>query len=164
MELLSYTRKPKEDMIYGCRMAYSMHLAYRGKDGKFHPFHHNEGILYARALQNPQDGTLDARCLKKPWIFELHEGGYGILAIRTGGEGQPDADSQGCVLFPGRSLRYVVPVTLRDKLTGSAGRMRRASGRKGWAFCMGLRRKTFTPWCRMAHGTVGSRRRRRLCS
>ena len=99
MELLSYTRKPKEDMIYGCRMAYSMHLAYRGKDGKFHPFHHNEGILYARALQNPQDGTLDARCLKKPWIFELHEGGYGILAVRTGGEGQLDADSQGCVLF-----------------------------------------------------------------
>ena len=105
MELLSYTRQPKEDIIYGSRMAYSMHLAYRGEDGKFRPFHHNEGILYARALQNPEDGTLDARCLKKPWIFELSEeskescGGYGILAVRTGGAGEPDASSQGCVLF-----------------------------------------------------------------
>ncbi len=122
MELLSYTRQPKEDIIYGGRMAYSMHLAYRGEDGKFRPFHHNEGLLYARALQNPEDGTLDARCLKKPWLFELSRenpegsgqqsagngsacrdgescGGYGILAVRTGGEGETDASSQGCVLF-----------------------------------------------------------------
>lgn len=123
MDLLSYTRKPKEDIIYGSKMAYSMHLAYRGADGKFHPFHHNEGLLYAKALQNPEDGTLDARSLKKPWVFELCEkgrissarknsdngavcdsteicrGGYGIMAVRTGAEGEPDEDSQGCILF-----------------------------------------------------------------
>ena len=33
MELLSYTRMPEEDIIYGNRMAYSMHLAYRESDG-----------------------------------------------------------------------------------------------------------------------------------
>lgn len=99
MEILSYTRQPKEDIIYGKRMAYSMHLAWRGEDGKFRPFHHNEGILYAKALQNPEDGTLDARCLKNPWLFALKEGGYGVLAVRTGAEGEVDPASQGCVLF-----------------------------------------------------------------
>ena len=123
MELLSYTRMPEEDIIYGNRMAYSMHLAYRESDGKFHPFHHNEGILYAKALQNPYDGTLDARSLQKPWIFRLgrddrkndsqnvvknnngcrdaqqDHNGYGILAIRTDANGLPDPESQGCVLF-----------------------------------------------------------------
>lgn len=99
MELLSYTREPKEDIIYGVRMAYSMHLAYRGEDGKFHPFHHNEGILYAKAVQDPEDGTLEARTMKKPWLFALKNGGYGILAIRTGAEGEADDSSQGCVLF-----------------------------------------------------------------
>lgn len=73
MNLLSYTRKPKEDIIYGSNMAYSIHLAYQGVDGKFRPFHHNEELLYAKALQNPEDGTLDAKCLKKPWVFELCE-------------------------------------------------------------------------------------------
>lgn len=99
MEILSYTRQPKEDIIYGKRMAYSMHLAWRGEDGKFRPFHHNEGILYAKALQNPEDGTLDARCLRNPWLFALKEGGYGVLAVRTGAEGEVDPASQGCVLF-----------------------------------------------------------------
>ncbi len=99
MEILSYTRQPKEDIIYGKRMAYSMHLAYRGEDGKFHPYHHNEGILYARALQNPEDGTLDARSLKRPWIFGMKEGGYGVLAVRTGAEGEADLAGDGCVLF-----------------------------------------------------------------
>lgn len=99
MEILSYTRQPKEDIIYGKRMAYSMHLAWRGEDGKFRPFHHNEGILYAKALQNPEDGTLDARCLRNPWLFALKEGGYGVLAVRTGAEGETDPASQGCVFF-----------------------------------------------------------------
>lgn len=99
MEILCYTRQPKEDMIYGNRMAYSMHLAYRDQDGKFHPFHHNEGILYAKAVENASNGVLNARSMKKPWIFALAEGGYGVVAVRTGAEGEKDPDSEGCILF-----------------------------------------------------------------
>jgi len=99
MEILCYTRQPKEDIIYGNHMANSMHLAYRGEDGRFRPFHHNEGILYAKAVEDAQSGVLDARCLKKPWLFEMKDGGYGVAAIRTGAEGEKAADSEGCILF-----------------------------------------------------------------
>ncbi len=98
MEILCYTRRPGEDIIYGNHMANSMHLAYRGKDGLFRPFHHNEGILYARAVQDDASGVLDARGIKRPWLFEM-KAGYGVAAIRTGAEGDKDPDSEGCILL-----------------------------------------------------------------
>ena len=55
MEILCYTREPKEDIIYANRLAYSMHLAWKDKNGKFVPFHHNEGILYAKAVSREAD-------------------------------------------------------------------------------------------------------------
>lgn len=99
MEVLCYTRHPKEDMIYADKMAYSMHLAYRGKDGKFYAFHHNEGLLYAKAVENTVSGVLDARSLKNPWIFALDNGGYGVVAVRTMADGKKDVESEGCILF-----------------------------------------------------------------
>ncbi len=99
MEILCYTRQAKEDIIYGNHMANSMHLAYREEDGRFRPFHHNEGILYAKAVEDTLSGVLDARCLKKPWIFEMKDGSYGVVSIRTGAEGEKSADSEGCILF-----------------------------------------------------------------
>lgn len=80
-------------------MAYSMHLAIRDTKGQFMPLHHNEGILYAKAVQNPQDGTLSARSMKAPWLFALEGGGFGVAAVRTGADGEPDAESEGCILF-----------------------------------------------------------------
>ena len=99
MEILCYTRKPEEDAVYGCHMAYSMHLAYRGEDGTFRPFHHNEGILYAKAVEDESNGVLDARGMLNPWIFALEQGDYGVMAIRTKAGGEEDPDSRGCVLF-----------------------------------------------------------------
>lgn len=99
MEILCYTRAPQEDIIYAGRLAYSMHLAYRGEDGSFRPFHHNEGILYAKAVQDEKSGVLDARSLKKPWLFTYADGSYGAAAIRTGADGEKDVDSEGCVLL-----------------------------------------------------------------
>lgn len=105
MEILCYTRQPKEDIIYGNHMANSMHLAYRGDDGRFLPFHHNEGILYARAVEDAKSGVLDARTLKKPWLFDMKDGGYGVAAIRTGADNERVADSEGCILlFTSRDL------------------------------------------------------------
>lgn len=113
MEILCYTRQPKEDMIYGNRMAYSMHLAIRDTEKQFMPLHHNEGILYAKAVQNPQDGTLSAKSMKAPWLFALEEGGFGVVAVRTGADGERDAESEGCILFfTGRDLVHYEEIGL----------------------------------------------------
>ena len=97
MELVCYTREPLEDIIYAARLAYSMHLAYRDGE-KIVPFHHNEGLLYAKAISNPETGVLTAKSLKHPWIFEKEDGKYGIVAVRTEANGEDEADSEGCVL------------------------------------------------------------------
>lgn len=104
MEILSYTRTAKEDPIYAERLARSMHLAWRGQDGSFHPFHHNEGILYAKA-RHAADGTMDARSLKNPWLFERPDGSFGVAAVRTLAEGAADPEAEGCILlFSSRDL------------------------------------------------------------
>lgn len=98
MEILSYMRHAKEDDIYAERLARSMHLAWRAEDGSFQPFHHNEGILYAKAVSG-QDGVLEARSLKSPWLFSRADGGYGVAAIRTLAEGRADPEAEGCILL-----------------------------------------------------------------
>lgn len=98
MEILSYTRAAKEDAVYAERLARSMHLAWRAQDGSFRPFHHNEGILYAKA-QHAADGTMDARSLKNPWLFERPDGSFGVAAVRTLAEGEEDPEGEGCVLL-----------------------------------------------------------------
>ncbi len=98
MQILSYTREPLADEIYAARLAAAMHLAIRDeKTGKFLPLHHNEGILYARAVSRP-DGTLTAKSLKNPAIFRKPDGSFVILAVRTETEGEKDPESEGCVL------------------------------------------------------------------
>lgn len=99
MKLLCYTRQPKEDILYANRLAYSMHLAWRSEMGEYIPFHHNEGILYAKATQDGQSGVLCAKSLKNPWIFQTEDNAYGIAAVRTGAEGEKDSDSEGSILI-----------------------------------------------------------------
>lgn len=97
MRIFCYTREPLEDIIYAARLAYSMHLAYE-KDGKVIPFHHNEGLLYALGVSNPENGVITAKSLKHPYLFEKGDGTYGIVAVRTEADGEPDETSAGCVL------------------------------------------------------------------
>ena len=98
MRVLCYTRQPKEDILYANRLAYSMHLAWESETGAYIPFHHNEGILYAKATQDMQTGVLCAKSLKNPWIFETEDGSYGIAAVRTDADGERDTESEGCIL------------------------------------------------------------------
>ncbi|MGN6712095.1 family 43 glycosylhydrolase [Anaerocolumna jejuensis] len=116
MEILCYTRNPKEDIIYANRLAFSMHLAYKTADGKYHPFHHNEGILYARAVQY-NNGTLKAKSLKNPWLFLTKDGNYGVIAVRTEAEGGDDPENEGCaILWNSRDLVHyqeIGPVRLQ---------------------------------------------------
>ncbi len=96
--LLNYSRYPVSSQLYDPRLAYSMHLAL-SEDGKeFQALNHNSGVLFGIATEN-EDGSLNPKCLKSTCLFPLKEGGYGVVAIRTAAEGEPDMESIGKVMF-----------------------------------------------------------------
>ena len=96
--VLCYTREPMEDDIYARKLADSMHLALVNKDGTTTPLNHNSGILYAKAVQNA-DGTLLAKSLKKPWLFKMADGSFGVIAVRVEADGSADRSAAGKLLF-----------------------------------------------------------------
>ncbi len=98
MDVICYSRLPKEDAIYSKKLAYSMHLALQEESGKIIPLNHNSGILYAKATQN-EDGTLNAMNLKNPWLFEMKDGSFGVVAQRINHDGSEDISSVGKLLF-----------------------------------------------------------------
>lgn len=117
-ELLCYTRQPGEDSIYSEKLAYSMHLALRREGEGFVPLNHNAGILYAKATQR-EDGTLHAKSLKNPWLFQMADGTFGILAVRTEADGSEDEESRGkLLLFTSKDLVRYHEEELLDLNTG----------------------------------------------
>ena len=104
MKLLCYTRKPQDDFVYAGKLAYSMHLALQKENGEFLALNHNSGILYVKATQN-EDGTLNAKSLKNPWLFEMCDGTFGVLAQRIEPDGSKDLSAEGkLVLFTSEDL------------------------------------------------------------
>lgn len=89
--LLCYTRHPQEDSIYSEKLAYSMHLALSEDGEHFTALNHNSGILYAKAVARP-DGTLHAKSLKNPKIFQREDGSFGVIAKRIEVDGSPDEE------------------------------------------------------------------------
>ena len=96
--VLCYTRIPQEDIIYAPKLAYSMHLAYSEDGTYFKDLNHNSGVLFAMATENT-DGTLNAKSLKKPYIFYMADGSFGVVAIRIEPNGEKDEQSKGKVLL-----------------------------------------------------------------
>lgn len=96
--LLCYTRTPLENLIYSPKLAYSMHLAV-SKDGKnYEALNHNSGVLFAKATSN-EDGTLNPKSLKNPYIFYCADGTFGVIAERIEYTGENDPESKGCVIL-----------------------------------------------------------------
>jgi GH43 family beta-xylosidase len=96
--ILCYTRLPREDIIYSSKLAYSMHLAYSNDGINFEPLNHNSGILFAKATEN-ENGSLNAKSLKNPYIFHLKDGNFGVIAVRIKPDGTNDDESKGKVLI-----------------------------------------------------------------
>lgn len=114
MRVLCYSRIPEDDKIYAAKLAYSMHLALQEEDGTILPLNHNSGILYAKATQNA-DGTLNAKCLKNPWLFEMKNGMFGVLAQRIDPDGSNDSSSVGkLLLFTSEDLIHYIEMPLLD--------------------------------------------------
>ncbi|MEK3757327.1 family 43 glycosylhydrolase [Paenibacillus sp. FSL P4-0338] len=97
-DILCYTRLPQEDIVYASKLAYSMHLAYKTDGGQYQALNHNSGVLFAKAKEN-EDGTLRAKSLKKPYLFYLADGNFGVIAVRTEADGEADEQSKGKVLL-----------------------------------------------------------------
>ena len=96
--LLAYTRTPIDNVLYDPRLAYSMHLALSEDGRHYTSLNHNSGVLFALATEN-EDGSLNPMSLKNPYIFNLKDGTFGILAVRIQGDGDADESSKGSVLF-----------------------------------------------------------------
>lgn len=96
--LLCYTRIPQDEKLYAPKLAYSMHLAY-SKDGvHFESLNHNSGVLFAKATEN-ENRTLQAKSLKNPYLFNMPDGSFGVIAVRIEAYGENDAQSKGCALL-----------------------------------------------------------------
>ena len=93
-DILCYTRKPIDEFYYDPKLAYSMHLAL-GEEGKFHALNHNSGVLFAKATEN-EDGSLNAKSIRNPYLFVMRDGTYGVLAVRVDGDG---GESTGKAIF-----------------------------------------------------------------
>lgn len=104
--LLNYTREPINEVIYDARLAYSMHLAMSEDGKKFEALNHNSGVLFVRATEN-EDGSLNAKSIKNPFIFQCRDG-YGVVAVRTGADGEKDEESKGSIVVftTGDFLKY----------------------------------------------------------
>ena len=96
--LLNYSRLPVNEFIYDPRIAYSMHLALSEDGRDYMPLNHNSGVLFGKATEN-EDGSLNPKCLKNPWIFRPDDNTYGVLAVRCAGEGEADEESKGSVFL-----------------------------------------------------------------
>jgi hypothetical protein len=96
--IMCYTRTPQDEMIYASKLAYSMHLAYSEDGNKFKALNHNSGILFAKATDN-EDGSMNAKSLKNPYLFYMEDDSIGVLAVRTDADGKVDTESKGKVLF-----------------------------------------------------------------
>lgn len=96
--LLNYTREPMDGMIYGPRLAYSMHLAVDRDEKGYQALNHNSGVLFVKATEN-EDGSLTPKSLKNPWLFQLPDNRFGVAAVRIQGDGGDDPESKGCVVL-----------------------------------------------------------------
>lgn len=96
--VLCYTREPQDEQVYAPKLAYSMHLAYSEDGTHYRELNRNSGVLFALATEN-RNGTLGAKSLNNPYLFELKDGSFGVVAVRTGPEGEPDEQSKGAVLL-----------------------------------------------------------------
>ncbi len=112
--VLCYTRLPQEEAIYAPKLANSMHLGF-SEDGRYYKdLNHNSGVLFAKATER-EDGTLNAKSLKNPYLFHMPDGSFGVIAIRTEAYGENDAESKGkALVFTTRDLLQYKEIGLMD--------------------------------------------------
>lgn len=92
-----YTRTVDKD-CYPEGLSYSIHMAGSQNGRDFLPFNKNYGILFAKA-EIRKDDTICPKCVERPQIFVLEDGGYGIAAVRMEENGEKDEGAEGKLLL-----------------------------------------------------------------
>ena len=115
VKILCYTRTPLEDAIYAEKLAYSMHLAFSEDGETFEPLNKNQGVLFVKATSN-EDGTLNAKSMKRPFVKVLADGSFGILAERTEPDGRPEVPGGTLMYFATRDLIFYEELGATDTL------------------------------------------------
>lgn len=95
--ILVYTRTPIPEN-YSTYLAYSVHLACCDDGKTYIPLNRNYGILFAQATVDERN-VINAKGLRKPYIFRTADGGFGIVAVKTSFDGSPDRESRGKILL-----------------------------------------------------------------
>ncbi|WP_394163392.1 LamG-like jellyroll fold domain-containing protein [Galactobacter valiniphilus] len=100
--LAAYDRTPTTDQeANNADVALSLHLARATANG-WSAFNENYGIFFPTTSATvPAGGTSDSilRSLKDPSVFELEDGGYGVIATRVARGGGPDGTQTSQVLL-----------------------------------------------------------------
>lgn len=95
--ILVYTRTPIPDS-YSTYLAYSVHLAYSNDGKTYIPLNRNYGVLFAKATVDSRN-VINAKGLRKPYIFRTADRGFGIAAVKTNFDGSRDPESRGKILL-----------------------------------------------------------------
>ena len=103
VRILCYTRLPLEDAIYAEKLAYSIHLAIGEGGETFEALNKNQGVLFVKATSN-EDGTLNAKSLKRPYLKMFEDGSFGVLAERTEPDGTPEVPDGTLMFFASDDL------------------------------------------------------------
>ncbi|MGO3153167.1 MAG: family 43 glycosylhydrolase [Galactobacter sp.] len=102
--LAAYHRTPTtESEANNADVALSMHLAFQADDSgsAWSPLNENYGIFFPHLSEAVPDDGVDLsliRSLKNPTLFELADGGYGVVGTRVARGGGADGTQQDSVL------------------------------------------------------------------
>lgn len=94
VNIICYTRQ--EDG-YSAHLGCSLHLAVE-VNGEYQPIYDNLGVCYASGTYDEVNGHI-SYLMTKPYIFELKDGGYAVLAQRINNEASTDLNSKGQLLL-----------------------------------------------------------------
>lgn len=144
-KLLAYTRKASaKDYPEG--LAYSVHFAYskaennhgrKQPDGEsFRALHQNYGILFAEGEISEED-TIVPKCVKNPELFQLPEGGYGILADRTEEDGSLESGKEYALLWKTQDFQTFDKPEVLEKKGVEWATLREAMGAFAEGSCQG---------------------------
>jgi len=96
-QLLCYERDPWNDEGYDAKLSHSMHLGISQNGSAFKALNHNYGVLFPKGIEK-DDGSIDAKTLIQPCIFQINDTTFGIFAIQTGSKAENDLTSKGELL------------------------------------------------------------------
>ena len=91
--VMAYTRRENRELES------AMHLAAVLENGSLQPLQNGTGILFAKAEFNEASCAATTKYLRKPWVFRLKDGAFGVVCLRRNVGGGLEPGKENCVLI-----------------------------------------------------------------